>query len=70
MAPVRVIAELTVKDFQAASNFVQRVTSFVEANLPGAVAWEAFTDESTGRWIWYEVFEDEQALTAYERAVS
>lgn len=70
MAEVRVIAELTAKDSEAAANFVQRVSTFVETNLPDTLAWESFTDEATGRWIWYEVFKDEQALAAYERVVN
>lgn len=32
MAEVRVIGELTAKDPKAASNFVQRVSTFVEVN--------------------------------------
>lgn len=44
------------------------MSAFVEANLPDTVAWEAFTDEATGRLVWYEVFKDEQALAGREDA--
>lgn len=70
MAQVRVIAELTANDSEAASQFVERVSDYVETNLPDTLVWEAFTDEASGRWVWYEVFKDEKALAAYERAVS
>jgi predicted transcriptional regulator len=70
MGTVRVIAELTAKDSRAASEFVQRATAFVEATLPDTVAWEAFTDDATGRWILYEVFQDDGALVSYEQAMS
>jgi quinol monooxygenase YgiN len=66
---VRVIARLTEKDPRAASDFVERVSAFVEEGLPGTLAWETFRDDATGRWIWYEVFSDEQALASYEQAV-
>jgi quinol monooxygenase YgiN len=69
MGKVRVIAELTANDYRAARDFVQRVSDFVEATQPDTVSWEAFADESTGRWLWYEVFENEQALESYEQAV-
>lgn len=48
MAEVRVSGELTAKDAKAASDFVQRVSTFAEANLSDTVAWESFTDEATG----------------------
>jgi quinol monooxygenase YgiN len=66
---VRVIAHLTERDPRAAADFVGRVSAFVEEVLPGTVAWETFRDEATGRWVWYEVFADEQALASYEQAV-
>lgn len=69
MGDVRVIAELTTKDPRAASELVQRVSDFVESTLPGTVAWESF-EGPPGRWIWYEEFENEEALAAYEQAVS
>jgi hypothetical protein len=67
---VRVIAQLRERDPRAASDFVERVSAFVEENLPGTLVWETFRDEVTGRWIWYEVFADERALASYEQAVS
>jgi quinol monooxygenase YgiN len=69
VAEVRVIAQLTERDPRAASDFVERVSVFVAEGLPGTLAWETFRDESTGRWVWYEVFADEQALASYEQAV-
>lgn len=69
MAEVRLTATGRVKDYRAAVDFFNRVSS-VAAAIDGAVVWEAFADQDTGLFVVNETFTSEEAFVEYEDAVS
>ena len=67
---VRMIAEITISDYQAAVDILTRAAKHIEDNLPGVLAWDIFIDKETGQMFMHEVFSDEEALLVYERSMT
>lgn len=65
MSKVRLISQGSAKDYEGLSDFVKRGCAFVEENEPGALAYECFADEASGRVLWHEMYEDEDAFVAH-----
>lgn len=65
MSKVRVISQGSAKNYEGLSAFVKRGCAFVEENEPGALAYECFADEGSGRVVWHEIYEDEDAFVTH-----
>jgi quinol monooxygenase YgiN len=62
VSTVRLISQGTTNDHQALSEFVDRGCAYVRTNEPGALAYECFADEASGRVLWHETYEDVDAF--------
>ena len=64
------IAEVTVHDYAATIEFLNRAVTHIEEHVAGVLAWDCFVDETNGRMVMYEEFTDEEALLAYEKSMT
>jgi hypothetical protein len=67
MSQLRIIAELSIKDYEGATELFSRMTTQVEEHSPGTLVWESFVDQTARRMIWYQEFANEQALRQYDK---
>lgn len=65
MARVCAILQGTTTDYPAFVRNAERACASVTADEPGALVYECFADESTGAFVWHEVYADSDALLTH-----
>lgn len=70
MSKVRIISQGTTDNYEAFSGLVKRMCAHVEEHEPGAIAYECFADETTGRALWHEMYEDADAFLAHVQGLT
>jgi quinol monooxygenase YgiN len=63
----RVVMEVTTDDYEDLIELFREAAAAVREDIPGAVAWEVFGDETAGRALVFEEFQSEDAANAYEQ---
>lgn len=63
----RVVMEVTTDDYEGLIELFSEAAAAIEQDIPRAVAWEVFGDETAGRALIIEEFESEDAANAYEQ---
>lgn len=67
MSAFRVVMEVTADDYEDLLELFREAAAAIKQKIPGAVAWEVFGDETTGRALIFEEFQSEEAANAYEQ---
>ena len=67
MGDFRVVVEVTTDKYQELGELLREASASIEQQISGAMAWEAFGDETTGRVLILEEFQSEDAANAYEQ---
>ncbi|MEN8235136.1 MAG: hypothetical protein ABFR89_09475 [Actinomycetota bacterium] len=62
MGTFRSIVDWTTDDYEGVVDLARRMTDYVGANEPDALAFEWFGDQATGHVVWYQVYRDEEAF--------
>lgn len=70
MSEIRAIIEGTAKDYDAFTDIAKRACAFVEENEPGILSYECFTDETSGRFLWKETYQDAAAFLTHGQHMS
>jgi quinol monooxygenase YgiN len=64
------IAEVSVRDVDAARDMLTRAAAHITDHLPGTLSWDIYLDHATGKMTMVEVFDDQQALSDYEASMT
>lgn len=62
MSKVRILIQGPVSDYESFVDFAKRACMFVEENEPGALAYEYFADQESGRAVMHELYADADAF--------
>ncbi len=65
MSTVRVTIQGNVPDYEAFSSFAKKMCEYVDAQEPGALAYEWFADQEAGRALIHEIYQDADAFVTH-----
>lgn len=70
MSKVQVISQGTTSNYEAFTRLINRDAEVVEEKEPGALAYECFADEDTGRIVFLETYANADAFSTHVQNVT